>query len=75
MTNIEKLRGATEESVARYLAKTYIEGMIQGINLTLCEDGEEPEEVSAEDVNDIYNEHGGEALKQRFLELLREEAE
>lgn len=75
MTNIEKLRGATEESVARDLAKIYIEGMLQGIALAQCKEGEAPEEVTPEDVNDIYNEYGGEDLKQRFIDLLNEEAE
>lgn len=75
MTRIEKLRGATEESVARDLAKIYIEGMLQGIALAQCKEGEEPEGVTPEYVNDIYDEYGGEDLKQRFLDLLREEEE
>jgi hypothetical protein len=75
MTRIEKLRGATEESVARDLAKIYIEGMLMGMALAKCKEGDKLEGVSPEDVNDIYNEFGGEDLKQRLIDLLNEEAE
>lgn len=74
MTNIKKLRTASEESVARMLAKVYIEGMLQGTAMVTCEEGETPEEITREDVDEIFKEHG-DILTANFLELLHMEDE
>lgn len=72
MTNLERLRTATEDSVARMLAKIYIEGMLQGSAMVTCEEGEEPEEITREDIDEIFKEHG-EVFTASFLKLLKME--
>ena len=72
MTNIAKLRMGTEESVARFLTKIFLEGMLNGIALAVC-DGDDPESISKEDVDEAFSEQG-EVIMQKYLDMLRSES-
>ena len=73
MTNIAKLRRGTEESVARFLTKIFLEGMLNGIALAVC-DGDEPDSISKEDVDEAFSEQG-EVIMKKYLDMLRTETE
>lgn len=70
-TNFDSMKGYSPVQLARFLAEVYIDGLLYGYSLGVCEEGQEPEEVTQEDVNEAMSAHG-DALTDKFLHRLME---
>lgn len=72
MSIYEKLCRGGVRYAADSLARVFIEGILNGIALATCEEGEEPEEVTREDIEEAMASQG-DALTAKFLTFLSSE--